>query len=253
MKIAVDFGHGTGQDRGAEGYRNEESTVREFGTLVIEGLKKLGHIVYNVTPAQKGLSLIQSLAYRVNMANYYKADLFVSLHLNAFNGEANGCEVEYISSSGKVYADRICDEISKLGYRNRGAKYRNDLYVLRYTSMPAILIESFFCDSKSDCQIYNKYNLVAAIIKGITGHIVDIKNSSNEKDVTIPPIDHSIPDNCYITWKGTNGLGYIESVPEKGRLIIHLDKYNYLSLQDDEKEGNNIRIFTRTKGYKDLI
>lgn len=40
MKIAVDFGHGTGQDRGAEGYRNEESTVREFGTLVIEGLKK---------------------------------------------------------------------------------------------------------------------------------------------------------------------------------------------------------------------
>ncbi|MBC2398027.1 N-acetylmuramoyl-L-alanine amidase [Clostridium tetanomorphum] len=253
MKIAVDFGHGTGQDRGAEGYRNEESTVREFGTLVIEGLKKLGHIVYNVTPAQKGLSLIQSLAYRVNMANYYKADLFVSLHLNAFNGEANGCEVEYISSSGKTYANRICNQICKLGYKNRGAKYRSDLYVLKYTSMPSILIESFFCDNKSDCEIYNKYNVAAAIIKGITGQAVDIKSSNNEEKENIPLIDHSIPDNSYIIWKSSNGLGYIESVPENGRIIIHLDKYNYISIQDDEKEGNHIRLFTRTKGYKDLI
>lgn len=253
MKIAIDFGHGTGEDRGAEGYKNEEITVREFGALIIEELKKLGNTVYNVTPTQKGLSLIQSLAYRVNMANYYKADLFISLHLNAFNGEANGCEVEYISDAGKAYADRICDEISKLGYKNRGAKYRNDLYVLKYTSMPAIIIESFFCDNKYDCEIYNKYNLAASIIKAITGQVVDIKNSNNEKDANVPEVDHSIPDDCYIAWKGSNGLGYIEAIPEKGRLIIHLDRYNYISIQDDEEEGNHIRLFTRIKGYKDLI
>lgn len=168
--IAIDFGHGTGQDRGAVGFLNEEITVREFGPLIIEGLKKRGIIVYDVTPKQPRLTLAQSLAYRVNMANNYKVDLFVSLHLNAFNSKAHGCEVEYTSASGKRYADKICREITKLGLENRGAKVRENLYVLKYTKMPAILIESFFCDNKNDCSLYNKQKLAAAIINGILGN-----------------------------------------------------------------------------------
>jgi N-acetylmuramoyl-L-alanine amidase len=66
MRIACDWGHGTGQDRGAEGYLNEEKVIREYGPLVIEGLQNLGHTVINVTPTQAGLTLNQSLAYRVN-------------------------------------------------------------------------------------------------------------------------------------------------------------------------------------------
>ena len=84
MKIAVDFGHGTGQDRGASGYLNEEKVIREYGPLVIVGLQKLGHTVINVTPTMAGLTLDQSLAYRVNAANAAKVDLFLSLHVNDF-------------------------------------------------------------------------------------------------------------------------------------------------------------------------
>ncbi|WP_125154291.1 N-acetylmuramoyl-L-alanine amidase [Clostridium rectalis] len=253
MKIAIDFGHGTGEDRGANGYKNEELTVREYGSLVVKGLKKLGHLVYNVTPMQNGMSLIQSLAYRVSMANYYKVDLFVSLHLNAFNGKAYGCEVEYISDKGKEYANKICDEISKLGYKNRGSKYRPNLYVLKNTNMPAILIESFFCDNKRDCEKYNKYKLADAIIKGVTGESVDLQEDNTKQNIDIPSINHSIENNSYVVWQSSNGLGYLESIPQKGRVIIHLDKYNYISLQDHEKEGNHIRLYTRTKGWKDLI
>lgn len=68
-----------------------------------------------------------------------------------------------------------------------------------------------------------------------------------------PPIDYSIPNNPYVTLKMPNGLGYIESVPEKGRINIHLDRYNYLVIQDDPVEGNRVWIQTRTKGSKQLI
>ena len=175
MKIAVDFGHGTGQDRGAEGYLNEEQVIREYGPLVIAGLQKLGHTVINVTPTQAGLTLNQSLAYRVNAANAAKVDLFLCLHVNAFETDkAQGCEVEYASDAGRVYADKICTEISKLGFVNRGSVSRPNLYVLKYTNAVAVLVEPFFCDTKSDCDKYNAAKLANAIVRGVTGYDIPI-------------------------------------------------------------------------------
>lgn len=171
MKIAIDFGHGVGADRGAEGILNEEKCIREYGPLIVAGLQSLGHTVYNVTPSGK-LSLGDSLAARVNAANGYGVDLFVSLHVNCYNGQGHGCEVEYLSSSGKAYADRICSELASLGFTNRGSQYRSGLYVLKYTNAVAILIEPFFCDNKGDCSLYNPQTIANAIIKGITGQTV---------------------------------------------------------------------------------
>lgn len=180
LKIAVDLGHCTsGEDRGANGYLNEETIDRGYGFLVVKGLQKLGHMIINVTPIYPNLTLAQSLAFRVNAANKVKADLFLSFHVNAFKkNEAEGCEAEYISASGKVYADRICAEISKqLGYVNRGSKKRPDLYVLRYTNMPAVLVEPFFCSTEKDCNKYNAEKLAKAIIKGVTGKDMDFSTS----------------------------------------------------------------------------
>jgi len=170
MRISVDFGHGTGEDRGAEGYLNEEKVIREYGPLVIEGLKKLGHTVLNCTPTQAGLTLAQSLAYRVNASNAFKADLHLCLHVNAFETDkAEGCEVEYISSKAKVYADNICIQLASLGFVNRKSVSRPNLYVLKYTNAVAILVEPFFCDTKTDCNRYNAAKLANAIVKGVTG------------------------------------------------------------------------------------
>ena len=255
MKIAVDFGHGVNGDRGAEGYISEEKLIREYGQLVVDGLKTLGHIVINVTPTQSVLTLGQSLAYRVNATNNYNADLFVSLHVNAFKKDkARGCEVEYISNRGKAYADRICSEISKLGFINRGSQLRNNLYVPKYTTMPAILIEPFFCDNKEDCNLYNPKTIANAIIKGITGEDVymDSKKPSESEQNKMSEIDHSIPKSAGV-YPFPGGLGYFEILPGKGRLDLHLDRYNYLTIQDDEKEGNRVIITTRTKGSKILL
>ena len=252
MKIAVDFGHRTsGEDRGANGYLNEEAVDREYGAAVIKGLQKSGHTVINVTPTQSNLTLAQSLAYRVNAANAAKADLFLCLHVNAFQqkDKAQGCEVEYISASGKVYANRICTEISgKLGYANRGSQKRPNLYVLKYTNMPAVLVEPFFCSTKSDCDKYNAEKLAKAIIKGVTWKDVS-------SDTPVPVVEKPkpvSPSNNDTAPKGDNitllkGSGWIERAAD-GRTILHQSRAVYLALT---KDGH--LDFTNLNGSKRIV
>jgi len=196
MRIAVDLGHTlNGGDIGANGYLKETSINREYGPLLMAGLRKLGHTVTDVTPTQNGLTLAQSLAYRVNKSNAFKADLFISCHVNAFKTDAaNGCEAEYISAKAKVYADKINAQMAILGYKNRGSISRPNLYVLKYTNATAILIEPFFCDTKSDCNKYNAQKLANAIVKGITGK--DIPGAIVTPVITKPM---SVPTKATVT------------------------------------------------------
>jgi N-acetylmuramoyl-L-alanine amidase len=62
------------------------------------------------------------------------------------------------------------------GWKNRGTKERKELYFLRCTLAPAILIEVCFIDRKSDMKILNaKMNDIAnAIVKAITGKSVHV-------------------------------------------------------------------------------
>lgn len=250
MNIGYDFGHGVSGDRGAVGILAEEKVIREYGELVIKALQVQGHKLFNLTPPSNlNLTLAQSLAYRVNKANYYELDLIISLHANDFEKEsANGCEVFYISAKGKALAEKITNEISKLGFYNRGAKYRENLYVLKYTKAPAVLVEPFFISNKNDCSRYNPTTIASAIVKAITGKgIIEEKVPENKTD-----IDHSVPDYAgVIPLEG--GLGYIQVIKDRGRIDIHLDRFNYITIQDSKKEGNNIILTTRTKGSKILL
>ena len=172
MRICCDFGHGVPYDGGAIGILNEEKVVREYGPLVISKLQALGHEVLNVTPST-ATSLGNSLSQRTTAANNWGADLFVCCHANSFSSvNANGCEVEYLSSGGKTYADKIVNELAKLGYTNRGSVLRNNLYVLNRTNAVAVLIEPFFVTNSADCSRYNAEKLANAIVKGITGQDV---------------------------------------------------------------------------------
>ncbi|MBV4440191.1 N-acetylmuramoyl-L-alanine amidase [Clostridium tyrobutyricum] len=236
MKITYDFGHGTGQDRGASGYRNEEHDCREYGALVIKKLQALGHTCYNCTPSSShALTLGQSLSYRVNKANSYNSQLHICMHVNAFQTDkATGSEVEYASNSGKTYADRVSAEIStSLVLTNRGAKLQGGLYVLKYTNMPAILVEPFFCDNKSDCSKYNAEKLATAIVKGVTGIDTSVAPKVTPKPAAsavkaAPKYDESIPSGSNI-FNIPNIHGYIEETTD-GRLTIHKDRGNYVAI-----------------------
>ncbi|MBM7868894.1 N-acetylmuramoyl-L-alanine amidase [Clostridium pascui] len=180
MKIAVRFGHQkTGADGAAPG---EYEIIRQYGPYVINGLKSLGHEVLDVTPPENNRSLADSLNYSISKSNSWGTDLFISLHGNSFNGSAMGCEVIYYPSSakGKNLAINICSEISKLGFKNRGAKAdTRGLAELNNTKMTAVIVEPLFVDNAHDKALFNAKNVGYAIVKGITGQNIQTKDNDS--------------------------------------------------------------------------
>lgn len=171
---------------GAIGLIKESTEARKVKDEIIRLLKLEGHTVYDCT-CENGLSQSNVLTKIVNKCNSHTVDLDVSIHFNAGtndksgNGLTTGTEVLIYNSSSKAMdeADRICKKISALGFRNRGIKTRNDLYVLRKTKSPALLVECCFVDDADDIAKYDYRSMAKAIVEGILN-----KNISNTTTIT---------------------------------------------------------------------
>ncbi len=170
MKFGIDIGHNCPPDTGARGIKIEDNLTLDVGNRVISKLKALGHEIVECKP-DRANSVGDSLRKRCAKANASKVDVFVSIHFNCFNGQANGTEVFAASDTGRRIAKPVLDEILKIGYFNRGVKSGSHLFVLKNTDMPAILIEGCFIDSQKDMSLYNAETMANAIVKGLTGQL----------------------------------------------------------------------------------
>jgi N-acetylmuramoyl-L-alanine amidase len=152
LKVFIDPGHG-GSDPGAIGNGLNEKDI------VLSISKKLG-VLLNA----KGVSVeysrttdvAVSLEGRPEKANNWGANLFVSIHSNAFDSSARGTEC-YTTPSADSKSKQLSANISKaisskLGIPNRG--HKEEIWrVLRLSNMPAILIETAFIDNSSDANL----------------------------------------------------------------------------------------------------
>lgn len=181
MRINVHAGHNPAGKVacGAVGLINESTENRKVKDEVIAQLQALGHTVYDCTE-NNGTGQADVLRKIVTKCNQHTVDLDVSIHFNSGagdqcgNGKTTGVEayVYSASSAAKPYADKICQAIADLGFRNRGVKTSSTLYVLKHTVSPAVLIECCFVDDKDDVELYGYRKMAAAIVKGITGQDV---------------------------------------------------------------------------------
>ena len=156
-KIAVRGGH-TEKATGASALIDELTEDRKIKDAVIKYLRKLGYEVLDVTPPVNYTSSISAdLAYGVNKANEWGADLFISIHFNkaydSYNG-ALGSEVCIYSEND--IAQRVVNGLGELGFKNRGQKLRTELYELRNTKMKAMIVETCFVEATEDVALYNK-------------------------------------------------------------------------------------------------
>ena len=168
--LAIDIGHNVPYDTGAVGIRREDDLNMLVGNALISKLRGRGIKVVNCTP-NTAKSLNDSLYQRVITANNSGATLFVSIHHNACPG-GYGAEVlcikdNYQGGLATKVGETILKELAALGLRNRGVKDRRDLYVIKNTSMPALIVECAFVDSSLDMANYNPEKTAAAIYKGI--------------------------------------------------------------------------------------
>lgn len=196
-KIYIDAGHG-GKDPGAIGVGgvHEADINLKVAKYLQAELKRNGQTIKMC----RTTDVTKELSERTTEANKWGADIYCSIHCNAFNDvSANGTET-YVYKRG-YEAERIADKVHSqlmlvLNTRNRCLETVNgkkvnvikeaNFYVLRKTSMPAFLVELAFVTNKEDCAklvddaIQKKCAI--AICKGICTHL-GITYKAEEKEV----------------------------------------------------------------------
>lgn len=180
MRVYINPGHDIVYDPGAV---NMTTGLREADVAAAIGEK----VKYYLEAAGCEVRLLQSdnLYYDSDHpdrnvavcadANAWPADVFVSLHCNAFNGTARGTEVECYNenSQGGTLAKCIQSQIvNSLRTIDRGAKEMPELIVLKHTSMPAVLVEMAFIDNAADAALLTQRSddFARAIARGVTDY-----------------------------------------------------------------------------------
>ena len=194
-KIAVRGGH-TEKATGASALIDELTEDRKVKDAVIKYLRKLGYEVLDVTPPVNYTSNASTdLAYGVNKANEWGADLFVSIHFNkaydSYNG-ALGSEV-CVYSEHEI-AQRVVNTLGALGFKNRGQKVRTNLYELKNTKMKAMIVETCFVEATEDVALYRRLGhdkvgqaIAEAIVNGkAVENTTPVKNEEIIKPVQAP-------------------------------------------------------------------
>ncbi|MHB1151347.1 MAG: N-acetylmuramoyl-L-alanine amidase family protein [Eubacteriales bacterium] len=163
IKVYIDQGHNpVNPNAGAEAFGLREQDINyTVGVLCAE--------LFNANPAfearlsrptrqtQLGTSIASSLRIRVDAANSWGADYFISIHCNASSIEsASGSEafVYRLNSPAYELAEDILRRMNETtGLQNRGVFARPTLYVLRTTRMPAVLVEMGFLTNPEDAAL----------------------------------------------------------------------------------------------------
>ena len=155
--VVVDAGHG-GKDQGAE-----INGVMEK-KLNIDIAKRLGKLLekqnINVVYTRQEDEFID-LWSRANIANGLSATLFISIHNNIMpdDNSYHGTETLYCddvpgqqkSMTGKIFAQNIQKQlVYDLGMKDNGIIERPNLAVLKFTSMPAVIVEVGYMSNKAD-------------------------------------------------------------------------------------------------------
>ncbi len=185
-KVTVHAGHNpSGKIAcGASDLLDESTEARWITRKVIKLLKKNGVKAVNCT-VNDGTSqgdVLRKICAKCNAVA--DADLHISIHFNSGrndkkgDGKTGGTEVwltENVDDKGDI-AKRVCSQMAKLGFTNRGVKVTSGLYFLNHTKAPAILIEVCFVDDKDDYMLYkaDRLDVARAIARAVINHNMNI-------------------------------------------------------------------------------
>ncbi|MCF8009508.1 MAG: N-acetylmuramoyl-L-alanine amidase family protein [Halanaerobiales bacterium] len=171
--IVLDAGHG-GFDPGAVGSNLQEKDVNFKIVKRLESiLKSHGFKVLLTRDDDTFISLSQ----RVQFANNNNARLFISIHNNSSNKNTSEGTETFISpnKTGDSYllANSIQNQlVNGLELVNRGVKKEN-LYVIKYTKMPAVLVEVAFLSNPNEEKLLRDEKFITKTAVSISRGIFD--------------------------------------------------------------------------------
>jgi N-acetylmuramoyl-L-alanine amidase len=181
---------------------------------------------------------------RPYMANYYGADILISLHNNGWDGSLRGTETYYDTNNhagSPVLATYVHNEIIntlRLEYdpewTNRGIKSSDDNYgEINYALMPAILLELAFMDNYEDNQALQDEGFKILAAEAITRGICKFRGTTCE-DVNITlPVTMEAP-----SLSPTYGDGMCDSGWKRYTNSRERDAFLALNAQDEGRSTN---------------
>jgi N-acetylmuramoyl-L-alanine amidase len=163
IKIFIDQGHNpVNPNAGAEanGIREQDVNYQvgiRLANLLNNNPNFDARVSRNTPTEQLGTSVTTSLQARVNAANSWPADFFISLHCNISQiTTASGSEAYVYRSNSPAYhmGTRILEGLHNItGLPNRGVTVTTHLFVLKRTSMPAVLVEMGYLSNPGDAYL----------------------------------------------------------------------------------------------------
>ncbi|NOU88765.1 N-acetylmuramoyl-L-alanine amidase [Paenibacillus sp. LMG 31460] len=175
--IVIDAGHG-GKDVGATGgtgIHEKDLTLQTALKIQREMAKRTGANVVLTREKDEFLTL----AERVEIAKIHSADLFVSIHYDAFtSNDAAGITTYYNKTEDRQFAKIMHERLIKqnMDAKDRGV-VQGDFHVLRENASPSLLLELGYMSNKEDEQriqtqaFQNK--TAAAVTEGIITYLTD--------------------------------------------------------------------------------
>lgn len=185
IRIVVDAGHG-GDDLGCSMHTEPKLKEKDLALTVARFLDRyLKRQGYSTLMTRSDDTFIP-LKKRAELANDYKADVFVSVHFNSAPAKkAEGIEVFYYkgektperTEKSKELGAQVLDAlILETASKSRGVKHGN-FAVVRETKMAAILVEAGFLTNDQEAERIRKVGylqgLAKACAKGVHAYLQD--------------------------------------------------------------------------------
>lgn len=205
LRVFIDPGHGGG-DPGARSKNQKVSecdAVLDISQRLAEHLRNAG---FEVRLSRNGPSISQTLEGRTESASRWKADVFLSIHINASSSAGpNGFETYILPALGtKDNGGRLpgnANDIRNMqlgyaiqrralktsGFKDRGLR-RARFTVLREAKMPAVLIECGFISSGEDIKVLETASGRERIARGIYQGVCDYAYGTMSPGLAAHPV-----------------------------------------------------------------
>ncbi|MEP7014783.1 MAG: N-acetylmuramoyl-L-alanine amidase [Verrucomicrobiota bacterium] len=178
--VVIDAGHG-GFDRG--GIAGQRVSEKMMTLDVAQRLRTILNANGYRTVMTRDSDVFIPLGTRVAIANSYRNGIFVCIHFNSASRRgANGIETYFYSSQSLPLASAIHYYVAHAApSSNRGVR-RRGYYVLRRTTVPAVLVECGFLTNPTEAQYAQsatyRQSLAEQIARGVRSRTTVASNES---------------------------------------------------------------------------
>jgi len=196
MRIVIDAGHGPE----TAGKRSPDGSLREYHF----NAPTARYVADELLHGYEGVEILMThddsrdvpLKERTDRANAWGADVFVSIHANAYGdggwNDAKGIET-YVYTTRPAAALKLAGAVHRnlirsTGRPDRGVKSAN-FHVLRETKMTAILVECGFMTNREECALLKTDEYRRKCAEAIVAGIVETYGLKPKQTGQTPPSD----------------------------------------------------------------